>query len=83
MQDLPDAVLEMYAAKSSGLIGRILFAFAFWTIFGVSTMLIPVMAVGINVHFWFAFIRGLMRKQTIDQAKHTLKARQLRQQKQL
>ena len=83
MQDLPDAVLEMYAAKSSGLIGGILFAFAFWTIFGVSTMLIPVMAVGINVHFWFAFIRGLMRKQTIDQAKHTLKARQLRQQKQL
>ncbi len=81
MEKLPDAVLEMYAAKSTGFIGGILFAFAFWIIFGISTMLIPVLAVGITVHVVFVFVRGIKRQQIIDQAAAILKSRQLRQKK--
>lgn len=82
MRDLPDAVLEMYAAKSTGMGGGILFCFLFWMIFGIATMQIPIMAVGLMVHFVIAIACGVKRKQVIDEAASTLKARQLRLQKQ-
>lgn len=78
MRDLPDAVLEMYASKSSGLVSGVLIAFVLWMIFGIATMLIPIMAVGLLVHVIVAIVRGLKKKQVIDEAANILKARQKR-----
>lgn len=78
MRDLPDAVLEMYASKSSGLVSGVLIAFVLWMIFGIATMMIPIMAVGLFVHVIVAVVRGLKKKQIIDEAANILKARQKR-----
>lgn len=75
LQDLPDAVLEMYASQSSGLVGGVVFAFVLWMIIGMATMLIPVMAIGLMVHIVIAVASGIKKKQVIDQAAYILKSR--------
>lgn len=75
MENLPDAVLNMYANKSSGMVGGIVLSFVVWLIFGMSTMLIPVMAVGLMISISVAVARGIKRQQTINEAKRIIHIR--------
>lgn len=76
MEKLPDAVLNMYANKSSGMVSGIVLSFVVWMIFGMSTMLIPVMAGGLMISIGIAVARGIKRQQTINEAKRIIQIRQ-------
>lgn len=76
MEKLPDAVLNMYANKSSGMVSGIVLSFVVWMIFGMTTMLIPVMAVGLMISIGIAVARGIKRQQTINEAKRIIQIRQ-------
>ena len=76
MEKLPEAVLNMYANKSSGLVGGIVLSFFVWMIFGMTTMMIPVMAGGLMVSIGLAVARGLKRQRTITEAKRIISIRQ-------
>lgn len=75
MDQLPNAVLEMYANSSTKIISGILFSFLGWMIFGMVTMLIPVMAGGLMVSMVVVIARGTKRSQTIEEAKRILRRR--------
>ena len=76
LSELPDAVVEMYANSSSGLIKGIIWAFIIWMIFGMATMQIPVMAGGLLVHIVLVFVVSLKKMKTINDAKEELRSRQ-------
>ena len=75
MDQLPNAVLEMYANSSTKIISGILWSFLGWMVFGMVTMLIPVMAGGLMVSMVVVIARGTKRSQTIEEAKRILRRR--------
>lgn len=75
MRDLPDAVLEMYANHSLGVLSGTIWMFVLWTIFGVATMMIPVMAVGLVIHFVYLIVRTYKRNVVITEARNILQGK--------
>ncbi len=75
LDKLPDAVVEMYANSSTKIVGGILWSFLVWMIFGMTTFLIPVMAIGLMVSVVAVVVRGVKRSQVIEEAKMILRRR--------
>lgn len=72
---LPDAVVQAYANKSTGIGRNMLLAMAGWMIFGMSTMMIPIMAGGLFVSAIVVVAVGVKKSQTIEAAKQELAIR--------
>lgn len=75
LRKLPDAVVQAYANESTGIGRNLVLTMLGWMVFGVSTMLIPVMAVGLFVTVIVVVVMGIKKSQFIETAKQELALR--------
>lgn len=76
MESLPDAVLEMYAARPVGIVGDIVLVCVLWLLVGILTVQIPTMAAVLIVHIVLIVTNSKKEKKVINEAKRILESRQ-------
>lgn len=76
MESLPDAVLEMYAARSFGIVWDIVFVCVMWLLVGILTAQIPTMVIVLIVHIVLIATNSKKEKKVINEAKRILESRQ-------
>ena len=75
-RNLPDAVVQAYANEKTGMGRNLLLTFVGWMIFGIASMMIPVMAIGLTVSVVAVVVVGINKGQSIEAAKNELALRQ-------
>ncbi len=81
MRKLPEVILDIYANQSTHIARNIFLTFLGWMIFGMATMQIPVMAVGLMVTIVIVVVKGIKKNQIIESAKQELALRKKKNEK--